>query len=96
MHIHGTDLGMSEGLSPVLPHSDAYERTGHLCESDFREFGRLIGLNEKRIEYVLSVFREFPPLVQTLIDRSYFFDDSMRRNYHRIIEERRRRFIRTE
>lgn len=53
MHIHGTDLGMSEGLSPVLPHSDAYERTGHLCESDFREFGRLIGLNEKRIESVL-------------------------------------------
>lgn len=96
MHIHSTDLGLSEGLSSVLPHSDAYERTGHLCEWDFREFGRHVGLNDKRIESVLSAFRAFPPLVQTLIDRSYFFDDSMRRNYHRIIEERRRRFIRVE
>lgn len=94
MHIHGADLGMNGGLSPRLTKSDTYDRTGHPCEEDFCEFGRLIGLNDKRIELVLSAFREFPPEVQELIDHSYFFDDSMRRNYHRIIEERRRRFVR--
>lgn len=94
MHIHGNDLGMSEGLSPRLNKSDVYDRTGHPCKEDFREFGRLIGLNDKRIETVLSAFSEFPPKVQELIDHSYFFDNSMRRNYYRIIEERRRRFNR--
>lgn len=94
VHINGSDLGLMEGLSRTLQPSDSMERTGHPCQDDFRRFGALIGLPAKRVERMLNQFMEFPPLVNQLIQNAYFFDDSTRRKYQRIIEERRSRFIR--
>lgn len=94
VHIHSSDFGMKDGLSQTLSKSDIYERTEHPCEEDFRNFGALIGLMPKRIDTIINQFREFPDKVKELIQNSYFFDDSIKRKYWKIIEERRMRFIR--
>jgi len=94
VHIQGVDLGLKDGLSRTLPKSDSYDHTGHLCQDDFRRFGLLIGLQPKRVERILNRFMQFSPLVYQLIANSYLIDDSTRRKYTRLIEERRMRFIR--
>lgn len=94
VHIQGVDLGLTDGLSRTLPKSESCDHTGHLCQDDFRRFGLLIGLRPKRVERILSRFMQFPPLVHQLIANSYLIDDSTRRKYARLIEERHMRFIR--
>lgn len=94
VHINGTDLGMSEGLSQNLNMSDVYERTGHPCRTDFEEFGRMIGIAPARINKVLSLFDSIPELTCTLVQNSYLLDDSLKRKYLRIVQERHARFIR--
>lgn len=96
VHVHGSDLGMSEGLSPDLHRSDAYARTGHPCRIDFAEFGRMIGVVPARVEKILSLFDEIPELTRTLVQNSYLLDDSLRRKYMRIVQERHARFCRKE
>lgn len=96
VHINGHDLGLNDGLSRSLLPSDSMANTGHPCQDDFRRFGVMIGLQPRRVEKILNQFMEFPPLVEHLIRNAYFFDDSTRRKYQRIIEERRRRFVRKE
>lgn len=94
VHIHGSDLGMSEGLSPRLEKSDAYDRTGHPCREDFANFGRLIGIVPTRIERILSQFDDIPELTRTLVQNSYLLDDSLKRKYMRIVQERHAWYIR--
>ena len=94
VHLQGSDLGLKEGLSPSLLPSDSLERTGHPCQDDFRCFGLLIGLPPKRVERVLALFMELPVLVHQLIQKSFLFDDSTRRKYSHIVEERVKRFAR--
>jgi len=96
VHIQGIDLGLQDGLSRTLPKSDSYDRTGHLCQDDFRRFGLHIGLPAKRVERILNRFLSFPPKVHQLIANSYLIDNSTRRKYARLIEERRMRFIRIQ
>ncbi len=94
VHIEGSDLALKQGLSADIEKSDVYERTGHLCRLDFERFGIHIGISEVRVRKILDCFMEFPPLVDELIARSFFHEDRVRRTYKRIIEERRKRFIR--
>ena len=96
VHLQGSDLALKDGLGPSMMPSDSMARTGHPCQDDFRRFGLEMGLPPKRVDRVLDAFMEFPPLVGQLIQKSFFFDDSTRRKYTLIIEERRKRFIRTE
>ena len=96
LHLNDGDFAMRDGLSTALEKSDAYTRTGHPCQDDFRRFGLLIGLSPKRVEAVLQPFMTFPDMVQQLIARSYFSDEKFRRSYSRIIEERHQRFVRME
>lgn len=44
MHLDRDNLALKNGLSPNLEKSDVYERTRHLCKTDFERFGKLIGL----------------------------------------------------
>lgn len=94
VHIEGSDLALKDGLSPEIEKSDVYARTGHPCRLDFERFGRHIGINEKRIARILDQFMEFPPEVDILIASSFFHEDRVRRTYKRIIEERRKRYVR--
>lgn len=93
LHIDGDDFGLNGGLSHKIYNSDVYDRTGHPCKLDFKMFGELIGLKERRIDKILSLYDSFPPQVNTLISNS-FLNNKMKRNYIRIITERQRRFIR--
>lgn len=94
VHIHGEDLGMSEGLSPRLEKSDVYAQTGHPCREDFASFGCMIGLVPARINKVLAQFDEIPELTKTLVQRSFLLDDSLKRKYMRIVQEHHARYIR--
>ena len=94
IHIQsGSDLGLSDGLSPDIEMSEVYDRTGHFCRTDFVRFAERIGLPRKRADMVLDMFMEIPFNTYMLIDNS-FLNDKMKRMYKRVIEERRERFVR--
>lgn len=94
VHIQsGNDLALVEGLSPELETSDVYGRSGHLCRLDFERFAERIALPKKRADMVLDMYMDIPQKTHELIDCS-FLDNKMKRNYKRVIEERRQRFIR--
>ena len=93
IHLEGSDLGLKGGLSPDLEPSDVLYKTGHLCRLDFERFAARIGLPAKRASRVLDLFMEIPQEVFDMIGRS-FLNDKMKRNYKRVIEQRRHWFIR--
>ena len=94
IHIQsGSDLGLTGGLSPDIERSDEYVRTGHPCRLDFERFADRIALPKKRAAKILDRYMEIPDETYVLIDRS-FLNDKMKRNYKRIIEERKNRFAR--
>lgn len=51
--------------------SETYEKTGHPCADDFVEFGRRIGVQEKRIERLLKPFLENQKMLEILVERSF-------------------------
>ena len=94
IHIQsGSDLGLTDGLSPEMEKSDVYDKTGHPCRLDFERFADRIGLPKKRAAQVLDMFMRIPQEAYALIDRS-FLNDKMKRTYKRVIEERKTRFVR--
>lgn len=93
LHVAGDDFGLDGGLSPKIEKSDAYEKSGHPCRTDFERFGELIGLPSKRISRILDRYMALPELTKTLTLRS-FLNDKMKRNYLRIVNERIARFKR--
>ena len=66
-----------------------------IIDIDFERFAERIGLPKKRSDMVLDLFMVIPEETYALIDYS-FLNDKMKRNYKRVIEERRVRFIRGE
>ena len=93
LHVAGDDFGLDGGLSPKIEKSDAYEKSGHPCRTDFERFGELIGLPSKRISRILDRYMVLPELTKTLTLRS-FLNDKMKRIYLRIVNERIARFKR--
>lgn len=96
IHVNDADLALTGGLSTKLEKSDSFLKTGHPCQVDFRRFGEVIGLREVRINKIISQFSQFPSEVDRLISDSFLNDDSTKRKYWKIIEERRLRFIRND
>ncbi|MCQ2336093.1 MAG: HipA domain-containing protein [Paludibacteraceae bacterium] len=94
VHINGTDFGLKFGFSETFDKSDTYHRTGHPCKEDFYNFGLSIGIVEARVNKIISQFTVMPSLTLNLIENSFFFNDSTKRNYKRIITERIARFNR--
>jgi len=56
------------------------KQSGKIHKNDFVEFGKRIGVLEKRIYKILQPFLEFQPKVELLISNS-FISNSMKRNY---------------
>ncbi len=88
-----SDMGLIGGLSNEIESSDVYVKSGHLCRLDFERFAQRIALPQKRADKILDMYMDIPRETYQLIDCS-FLDNKMKRNYKRIIEERRLRFIR--
>lgn len=93
LHIDDTDFALSDGLLPRTEWSDIYTRTEHPCIKDFRFFGTKIGLTEKQIDKIITLFTNHKDEVIQLTERS-FLDDRLKRMYLRSYEERLTRFLR--
>ncbi len=71
LHVADTDFALSKGLFEDDFKSLTHRKSGHPAVVDFTEFGRRIGLPDKRIEKILMPFIEKQVLVNTLINRSF-------------------------
>lgn len=94
IHLHNGDFGLKNGLSDDFEKSNVYERTGHPCKTDFILFGKQIGLTDKRIDAVISQFISLPDKVESLVNLSFLYNDSIKRKYLKLVRERLARFAR--
>ncbi|WP_077921403.1 type II toxin-antitoxin system HipA family toxin [Spirosoma sp. 209] len=80
LHVDDTDFALDNGLFADGYRSAIFTRTNHPGLSDFTEFGRRIGVADRRIEPLLAPFRERQASVSSLVDRS-FLNESSKRAY---------------
>ncbi len=80
IHVNDTDFALSKGLFTDGFRSPSYKRTNHPSGTDFSEFGRRIGMSDKRIEKLIRPFLEKQNVIETLIARS-FLNDAGKRAY---------------
>jgi len=93
IHVDDTDFALDQGLFSDGYKSASFQKKGHACGDDFREFGKRIGVNESRIEKLMKPFLEKQSFVEVLIERSflkkpekraYLLLYSTRRNYFNV------------
>ena len=94
LHVRDEDFALDGGLSPDMPRSDIYQRTGHPCRQDFEWFGHEIGLVNTRIQRILDKYMSVPDKTRKLVTQSHL-TEKLQRNYLRIVNERTQRFVRT-
>lgn len=95
LHVRDEDFALSDGLSPVLPRSDAYLRTGHPCRQDFEWFGSEAGIVSSRVDRILDKYTALPGSVTKMVLESRL-TKKLQRNYLRIVKERIGRFVRED
>ena len=93
LHVRDEDFALDGGLSPDIPRSDIYQRTGHPCRQDFEWFGLEIGLVNRRIQRILDKYMSVPDKTKKLVTQSHL-TEKLQRNYLRIVNERTQRFVR--
>ena len=93
LHVHDKDFALDGGLSPDMPRSENYIRTGHPCRQDFEWFGKEIYLVNSRIQKILDKYTSVPDTTRQLINESQL-TKKLQHNYLRIITERVHRFVR--
>ncbi|NOR45483.1 MAG: type II toxin-antitoxin system HipA family toxin [Candidatus Delongbacteria bacterium] len=71
LHVNDSDFALTKGLFTDNFKSDKYKTSAHPTLSDFIEFGKRIGVNEKRINKLIAPFIEKHKLIETLIERSF-------------------------
>jgi serine/threonine-protein kinase HipA len=80
LHVDDTDFALDKGLFVDAYRSEKSIITGHAHKSDFFEFGKRIGISNKRIEKIILPFLEKNSKVEILITNSYL-NDSCKRAY---------------
>ena len=71
IHVNDADFGLNGGLF-ADNYQSAYRRNhGHVAGSDFREFAKRIGIQEKRVDKLLLPFAQKQGQVEQLIENSY-------------------------
>ena len=95
LHVRDEDFALSDGLSPMLPKSDAYSRTGHPCRQDFEWFGKEIGLVDVRVRRILDKYSSVPDMAVKMMEESVLAE-KLKRAYLRIVNERVSRYIRSD
>ena len=76
LHTNDSDFALNKGLFADDYTSDAFKKQGHASHLDFTEFGKRIGVKEKRIKILLDPFREQNSSVDDMTKRSFLSDKS--------------------
>ncbi|MDA1029169.1 MAG: HipA domain-containing protein [Bacteroidetes bacterium] len=71
LHVNDSDFALSNGLFQDDFKSESCKKSGHPSRLDFSEFGRRIGITERRVEKLIAPFLERQPFVKTLVNRSF-------------------------
>lgn len=79
LHVDDTDFAPSALFADKFQ-SGAWKIKGHASAEDFREFGRRVGVQPKRIDKLLVPFLLKQVQVETLISRS-FLNEPTKRGY---------------
>jgi len=74
IHVDDTDFALEEGLFMDNYKSATWEKYSHPGKADFIEFGKRIGIMEKRIDKLISPYLNKQPKVYELTDHSYLDD----------------------
>ncbi|MEM8524157.1 MAG: HipA domain-containing protein [Bacteroidota bacterium] len=80
LHVSDTAFALSKGLFTDDFKSIDYQRNAYPSRRDFAEFGKRIGVQERRIERLIAPFLEKQSMVETLLKRS-FLDESSKKGY---------------
>lgn len=80
IHVDDTDFALNKGLFVDDFQSGAFKKTHHRNREDFLEFGRRIGMDEKRTEKLVAPFLIKQEKVAQLVGRS-FLNDANKRAY---------------
>ncbi len=88
LHVDDSDFALDNGLFADDFKSDQYKKSMHPNKSDFQEFGRRIGVTEKRIEKIMSMYLEKQPFVEVLTNRS-FLTEANKRGYLMMYQTKR-------
>jgi serine/threonine-protein kinase HipA len=79
-HVDDTDFALDRGLFADNYKSDQFKKSGHAALRDFEEFGKRIGVSEKRLEKLIVPFIEKQPVMEDLVRRS-FLTEANKRGY---------------
>lgn len=80
LHVNDPDFALNKGLFVDNYKSYSWKKNGHPGKDDFIEFGKRIGVQEKRIEKLLEPFLLRQKNVEELISRSYL-SMSLKKSY---------------
>jgi serine/threonine-protein kinase HipA len=80
IHVDDTDFAVDKGLFSDNYRSDDYRKAVHLTFTDFKEFGKRIGVNESRVYKISAPFLEPQTQVEALIHHS-FLNEKTKRAY---------------
>ncbi len=75
LHVDDTAMALNDYLFKGEYTTESYEANGFFAYDDFYEFGKKIGLVEKRMIKILDTFRSNRQIVQSFIKRSYLHDE---------------------
>ncbi len=76
IHVDDPAFGLTGGLLPQELRSGMYKRKAIPTGTDFRKFGSLIGVSEKRIDKIIEPFAKTQNAVHEMIANSYLSDSS--------------------
>lgn len=93
LHVDDTDFALDKGLFKDGFQSKKQEIYGHAHRDDFIELGKRLGMNEARINILLTPFLIKQPLVETLISHSFLMGAN-KRAYLQMISTKRNFLIR--
>jgi serine/threonine-protein kinase HipA len=88
IHVDDTDFALSKKLFKDDFKSASWKNTGQATAIDFIEFGKRIGVQEKRIDVLIAPFLKAQNVVAAMIDRS-FLDDPTKKTYLRNYQTKR-------
>lgn len=95
LHVDDTDFALSRGLFREGAKSEFLKYNGKANGRSFEEFGRRIGIGEKRIAEILQQFSAIYPQTEELINASFLLPDT-KKTYTSEYRQRRNRLLDTK
>lgn len=92
LHVGDTDFALQKGLFADNFQSAKYRSRLHPSQEDFIELARRIGVQERRVEKLLTPFLTKQPMVEALIGRS-FLQATSKKSYLESYQQRRNYLI---